>query len=83
LARSRAGSFFAAKGILKMDDARKTHIIKKALATAIFAIEQTPVRFRAHSDYADMKELLGDLAGSGATICIKQARFELTGELVE
>jgi hypothetical protein len=48
---------------------------------AIFAIEQTPERFRAHSDYADMKELLGDLAGSDAVICIKQARFELTGEL--
>jgi hypothetical protein len=72
---------FRDKGILKMDDGRKTHLIKKALATAIFAIEQTPERFRAHSDYADMKELLGDLVGSDAVICIKQARFELTGEL--
>jgi hypothetical protein len=37
---------------------------------------------RSHSDYADMKELLGDLAGSDTAwldSCIKQARFELTG----
>jgi hypothetical protein len=71
-----------AKGILKMDDGRKKHIIMKALACAIFAIEQAPKRFRSHSDYADMKELLGDLAGSDTAwldSCIKQARFELTG----
>ena len=73
---------FRDKGILKMDDGRKKHIIMKALACAIFAIEQAPKRFRAHSDYADMKELLGDLAGSDTAwldSCIKQARFELTG----
>jgi hypothetical protein len=42
-----------------MDDGRKTHIIRKALAIPIFAIEQAPERFRAHSDFSDMKELLG------------------------
>jgi hypothetical protein len=67
-----------------MDDGRKKHIIMKALACAIFAIEQAPKRFRTHSDYADMKELLGDFAGNDEDLasCIKQARFELTG-LVE
>ena len=66
-----------------MDDGRKTHIIRKALAIPIFAIEQAPERFRAHSDFSDMKELLGDLAGNDEYLasCIKQARFELTGEL--
>ncbi len=46
-------------------------------------IEQAPERFRAHSDFSDMKELLGDLAGNDEYLasCIKQARFELTGEL--
>src|ERR1700730_14188432 len=70
------------KGNIENGDGRKKHIIMKALACAIFAIEQAPKRFRSHSDYADMKELLGDLAGSDTAwldSCIKQARFELTG----
>jgi hypothetical protein len=78
--------FSRQKEFWKMDKGRERHILMKALAIAKFAIEQAPKRFRAHSDYADMKELLGDLAGSDTgsdtwlASYIKQARLEVTGE---
>ena len=61
---------------------RKLHLVKKALAIAVLAIEQKPGPFQSVSDQADMKELLDELFESDTEfeIYAKAARIAVTGK---
>lgn len=62
--------------------ARHLHLVKKALAIAVLAIERQPGPFQSASDMADMKVMLGDLIESETELAhyARSARIAVTGE---
>lgn len=61
---------------------RELHLVKKALAIAVLAIERTPGPFQSTSDQADMKALLDRLIESDLELAgyLRAARIAVTGE---
>lgn len=61
---------------------RDLHLVKKALAIAVLAIERQPGPFQSLSDQADMKELLDRLTPSDVVLehYARSARIAVTGE---
>lgn len=60
---------------------RELHLIKKALAIAILAIERMPGPFQSASDMADMKALLSDMITADGELAFyaRAARIAVTG----
>ena len=61
---------------------RELHLVKKALAIAILAIERKPGPFQSASDQTDMKALLDRLITSDTELAhyLRGARIAVTGE---
>jgi hypothetical protein len=61
---------------------RDLHLVKKALAIAVLAIERQPEPFQSVSDQTDMKALLDDLIASDTELAhyARAARIAVTGE---
>jgi hypothetical protein len=61
---------------------RDLHLVKKALAIAVLAIERRPGPFQSSSDQADMKALLDRLIASDVELehYAREARIAVTGE---
>ena len=61
---------------------RDLHLVKKALAIAVLAIERQPAPFQSASDQADMKALLDRLIASDVELehYARAARIAVTGE---
>jgi len=61
---------------------RDLHLVKKALAIAVLAIERQPGPFQSASDQADMKALLDQLIASDVELehLARAARIAVTGE---
>jgi len=61
---------------------RELHLVKKALAIAILAIERKPGPLQSTSDQADMKALLDRLITSDTELAqyLRTARIAVTGE---
>lgn len=64
---------------------RDLHLVKKALAIAVLAIERMPGPFQSGSDMADMKELLDQLIESDVELehYARSAHIAVTGEAPE
>lgn len=62
---------------------RDLHLVKKALAIAVLAIERQPGPFQSLSDQADMKTLLDRLIADDSELAhyARSARIAVTGEL--
>jgi hypothetical protein len=62
--------------------ARDLHLVKKALAIAVLAIERQPGPFQSASDQADIKALLDKLIESDTELehYARSARIAVTGE---
>ncbi len=60
---------------------RELHLVKKALAIAILAIERQPGEFQSLSDQADMKALLDQLISSDIELAdyARAAKIAVTG----
>jgi len=63
-------------------DGRELHLVKKALAIAVLAIERQPGPFQSMSDQADMKAILDHLITSDTELAhyARAARIAVTGE---
>jgi Xaa-Pro aminopeptidase len=61
---------------------RDLHLVKKAVAIAILAIERQPGTFQSSSDQADMKALLDRLIKSDTELeyYARAARIAVTGQ---
>lgn len=61
---------------------RHRHLLKKALAIAVLAIERQPGPFQSASDQADMKALMDRLITSDVelTTYVRAAKIAVTGE---
>ncbi|MEY9880664.1 hypothetical protein [Bradyrhizobium sp. USDA 329] len=61
---------------------RDLHLMKKALAIAVLAIERQPGPLQSVSDQSDMKALLDDLIENDAELAhyARAARIVVTGE---
>lgn len=61
---------------------RELHLVKKALAIAILAIERMPGPFQSGSDQTDMKAMLDSLITSDTELAhyLRAARIAVTGE---
>ncbi|HET6608948.1 MAG TPA: hypothetical protein VFG62_19900 [Rhodopila sp.] len=61
---------------------RDLHLVKKALAIAVLAIERQPGPFQSVSDQHDMKNLLGDLIESDTELAhyARAAKIAVTGD---
>ena len=61
---------------------RDLHLVKKALAVAILAIEKQPGPLQSVSDQADMKSLLDRFIASDVELAhyLRAARIVMTGE---
>ena len=61
---------------------RELHLVKKALAIAVLAIERQPSVFQSTSDMADMKRLLDKLITSDTELAhyARSARIAVTGK---
>ena len=61
---------------------RDLHLVKKALAIAVLAIERQPGPFQSTSDQADMKALLDGLIESDTELAhyARAAQIAVTGE---
>ncbi|GEC58455.1 hypothetical protein ABIF38_002893 [Bradyrhizobium japonicum] len=61
---------------------RDLHLVKKALAIAVLAIERQPGPLQSVSDQSDMKALLDDLIENDAELAhyARVARIAVTGE---
>ena len=61
---------------------RDLHLVKKALAIAVLAIERQPGPLQSGSDQADMKVLLGRLIENDSELAhyARSARIAVTGE---
>ncbi|MBB4955959.1 hypothetical protein H4S14_004002 [Agrobacterium vitis] len=61
---------------------RELHLVKKALAIAVLAIERQPGPFQSHSDQADMKALLDRLIVSDTELAhfARFAPIAVTGD---
>lgn len=64
---------------------RDLHLVKKALAIAVLAVERVPGPFQSGSDMTDMKDLLDQLIASDVELehyaCV--AHIAVTGEAPE
>lgn len=60
---------------------RDLHLVKKALAIAILAIERMPGPLQSANDLADMKVLLGNMITSDGELAeyARSARIAVTG----
>ena len=60
---------------------RELHLVKKALAIAVLAIERQPGPFQSYSDMQDMKGLLDLLAPGDTELAFyaRSARIAVTG----
>jgi hypothetical protein len=65
----------------KLSD-RDMHLVKKALAIAVLAIERQPGPFQSLSDQADMKALLDRVIASDVELAhyVRAAKIAVTGE---
>jgi len=63
-------------------DLRELHLVKKALAIAVLAIERMPGPFQSTSDQADMKSLLDRLLTSDTELAqyMRAARIAVSGK---
>jgi hypothetical protein len=63
-------------------DGRELHLVKKALAIAVLAIERQAGPFQSMSDQADMKVMLDHLTRSDTELAhyARAARIAVTGE---
>ena len=61
---------------------RELHLVKKALAIAVLAIERQPGEFQSVSDQSDMKALLDGLIENDTELAhyARAARIAVTGE---
>ncbi len=61
---------------------RDLHLVKKALAIAVVAIERQPGPFQSASDQSDMKALLDGLTENDTELAhyARAARIAVTGE---
>ncbi|MET3794336.1 hypothetical protein [Aquamicrobium terrae] len=61
---------------------RDLHLVKKALAIAVLAIERMPGPFQSSSDQSDMKALLDSLIENDTELAhyTRSARIAVTGE---
>lgn len=61
---------------------RELHLVKKALAIAVLAIERQPGPFQSDSDQTDMKDLLDRLIGGDTELAYyaRAARIAVTGQ---
>lgn len=61
---------------------RELHLVKKALAIAVLAIERQPGPFQSSSDQTDMKDLLDRLIVRDTELAFyaRAARIAVTGE---
>ena len=61
---------------------RDLHLVKKALAIAVLAIERQPGPFQSASDQHDMKNLLDDLIESDTELAhyARAAKIAVTGD---
>jgi hypothetical protein len=61
---------------------RELHLVKKALAIAILAIERQPSEFQSLSDQADMRALLDQLIASDSELAhyARAAKIAVTGD---
>ena len=61
---------------------RDLHLVKKALAIAVLAIERQPGPFQSTSDQSDMKALLDQLLPSDTELAyyLRSARIAVTGK---
>lgn len=61
---------------------RELHLVKKALAIAVLAIERQPGPFQSSSDQADMKALLDRLITSDVELehYARAAKIAVTGD---
>jgi hypothetical protein len=61
---------------------RDLHLVKKALAIAVLAIERQPGPFQSFSDQTDMKDLLDQLIESDVELAhyARAARIAVTGD---
>lgn len=61
---------------------RDLHLVKKALAIAVLAIERQPGPFQSQSDQADMKDLLDRLIANDGELAhyTRSAPIAVTGE---
>ncbi|EQB33889.1 MULTISPECIES: hypothetical protein [Sphingomonadaceae] len=61
---------------------RDLHLVKKALAIAVLAIERQPGPFQSSSDQTDMKALLEDLIENDSELAhyARAARIAVTGD---
>ena len=61
---------------------RDLHLVKKALAIAVLAIDRQPGPFQSASDQSDMKALLDDLIENDTELAFyaHAARIAVTGE---
>lgn len=61
---------------------RELHLVKKALAIAVLAIERQPGPFQSHPDQVDMKALLDRLIVSDTELAhyARSARIAVTGD---
>ena len=61
---------------------RDLHLVRKALAIAILAIERQPGPFQSASDQTDMKALLDKLITSDVELAtyVRAAKIAVTGE---
>ena len=61
---------------------REMHLLKKALAIAVLAIERQPGPFQSFSDQADMKAMLDQIIRSDDELAmyVRAAKIAVTGE---
>jgi hypothetical protein len=61
---------------------RELHLVKKALAIAVFGIEQQDGPLQSASDQADMKALLDRMVASDTELAhyVRAARIAITGQ---
>ena len=64
---------------------RDLHLVKKALAIAVLAIDRMPGAFQSGSDMTDMKDLLDQLIASDVELehYARAAHIAVTGEAPE
>ena len=77
----RGGSNGGGLDVANLAD-RELHLVKKALAIAVLAIERQPGAFQSTSDMEDMKLLLDELIVSDTELAhyVRAARIAVTGE---
>jgi hypothetical protein len=63
-------------------DPREVHLIKKALAIAVLAIERMPGEFQSQNDQLEMKALLDRMISSDTEMAhyVRAAKIAVTGD---